>query len=156
MHGVSLTQADHRRAACRGFNLIELMITCALVGGLVTVSIAGLLSQQQRRTRVEAQAALGDWVLALTLSELQGGHIEQVGKLPVTDLSDRMLATYDFILVPERPAFGQQFWVTAQPRPSSHQTGMGALSLSRAGLGCWHRSRDRIEIPACGSTDELW
>lgn len=125
----------------RGFTLIELMITVAVIGILAAVAYPAYLDQIRKARRAEAQAAL------MNISARQQqmlldtrSYATTVAALNVT-IPNTVLQTYG-ITLSVGTATVPTFTATATPSPGSQASDRcGAMSIDQAGTkspsSCW-------------------
>lgn len=124
----------------RGFTLIELMITVAIVGILAAVAYPAYLDQIRKARRAEAQTAL------MNISARQQqmlldtrSYATTLSALNVT-IPNTVLQTYD-ITLSVGTAIVPTFTATATPSGSQASDRCGALSINQVGTklpsSCW-------------------
>lgn len=124
----------------RGFTLIELMITVAVIGILAAVGYPAYLDQIRKARRAEAQAAL------MNISARQQqmlldtrSYATTIGALNIT-IPNTVLQTYAVTLT-VGTATVPTFTATAAPSGSQAADTCGALSINQVGTkspaSCW-------------------
>lgn len=132
-----------RARSWRGFTLIELMITVAIVGILAAIAYPSYTQYVQRSNRAEARAALLENAQFLERSYTTANRYDAAGALPHTQSPPSGAARYDIAVA----AAAQTFTLSAVPTGSMAGDICGTLTLTNTGVRgadddlaqCWSR-----------------
>lgn len=127
----------------RGFTLIELMITVAIVGVLVAIAYPSYQNYVKRSKRVEAQAELIGIAQKLMAYKLANGSfynatLQNIYGRSLIDNSGS--TTYRLSLTDTSTNPTHQWTMTATP--VGGQIGTGALTINQNGQQCWFEEQD--------------
>jgi type IV pilus assembly protein PilE len=121
----------HQRA--RGFTLIELMVTIAIVAILAAIAIPSYQEQVRKSRRGQAKADLVE--LAQTLERRHTVNNSYAGALPYTVSPKDSGTTARYNITPVTIAAGAQaFVLTATPIGAQANDRCGTLTLSNTGV----------------------
>jgi type IV pilus assembly protein PilE len=127
-----MSMKARRVARARGFSLLELLVTTAVVATLTALALPGYAAMIQRAQRNDARLAL------LAIQHAEELHFQNAnaysemlslpraeGGLGIRDRSDAGL----YVLTVSTSGDGQHFMATAHPVADSRQAGDGACAI---------------------------
>lgn len=118
----------------RGFTLVELMVTIAIIGILATIAFPSYQQYVMRGNRAAAQAEMMDIASRQQQFLLADREYADLGKLNASGyaLSSDVSAKYTLSIDVNNAASPPRFTITMSPKGS--QTDDGELSLNSAGV----------------------
>ena len=145
----------------KGFTLIEVMITVAIVAILAGIAFPAYQEQTKKARRSAAEAALSGFAQAMERSFTeQGTYAEADGDSAVEAAGDNAAPSifnteapidgsnkYYDLLIYEAGDTSYTIWA----RPKNIQAGDGRLELSSTGVRCWYEGAD-----ATGGSCTVW
>lgn len=130
----------------KGFTLVELMITVAIISILAAVSYPSYTSYVQRGNRTDLQGHL--LLLATNLEQYKSQQLSYKGvTLAIINNGSSTYpsgtAKYNLALTPLPDAAAPTGWeLLATPAAGSQQIGDGALRIDSKGRRCWKKIDD--------------
>ena len=138
----------------KGFTLVELMITVAIVGIIMAFALPAYGDYVKRAARTQAQGDLQ--ALASAVERRFTQYLSYSGATsalystvsPTDDTAKYNLAV---VLTPDATT-ATSFYLTATPISGGMNAGDGMVSYNPQGSNCWHKGSDAPSDPqACGS-----
>lgn len=129
----------------KGFTLVELMITVAIISILAAVAYPSYSSYVQRGNRTDLQGHLLQ--LATSMEQYKSQQLSYSGAtLAIINNGSTTYpsgaAKYDLTLVLVPDAAPTSWTLLATPTTGSSQVGDGALQIDSKGRRCWNKASD--------------